>query len=321
MPIGVAASLLMDEYDEEILGKKSNLRPIKPTTLIPGYGLYNILSDYRGEGLAVMERLARSGNTYGLGGEAIYGMSAWTDPTQGQRSLGANRILIYSQISSARDSLLNIIHGEYANYEDLKGFRDIVLGQYPTAFMQTVNNLVGPTFEKERRRTKRIDAHAYMRGAARATGIALRKGGFRTSPTPLTARIRAMQLAAYGDDPVKFNEILQDAIRVSIEAGQDDPMGRIISSWKARSPLNMFAHKISDEELNNIFAVLNPRGRQNVSDLIGLHKKYLDFLEPDDLSFAFTDPSTGLLEGGRRALKPLPSMEQLRKRRLTALGL
>jgi hypothetical protein len=57
MPIGIAATMLMDEYDEEILGKKSNLRSVNPINLMPGFAAFNMLTNKDGQGLAILEWL------------------------------------------------------------------------------------------------------------------------------------------------------------------------------------------------------------------------------------------------------------------------
>ena len=287
MPIGIAATMLMDEYDEEILGKRSNLREVDPVNLLPGFAMFNMLTNRDGQGLAILERLARSGNVYGLGMEALYGMAAWTDPMQGQRALGIDRILVYSQIANARDAFVNMMHsGWYMNYEDGKKLVDVFLGQAPAHFTQTFNNLVLPINENERRRVKRVDAYNYLRAAGRSAGVPLKKSGIRTSPTPLTSRIRQMQLAAYGDDPAEFNAILQDAIQAAIDMGKEDPIGSIIASWKAREPMDLFQRTLTDDEVESVFNQMNQRGKENVLDLIRLHEKYLNFLEPKKANFS-----------------------------------
>tara|TARA_Y100000004_G_scaffold28994_1_gene29854 strand:+ start:4708 stop:23808 length:19101 start_codon:yes stop_codon:yes gene_type:complete len=280
-PIGIAATMLMDEYDEEILGKKSNLRKVDPINLLPGFGVYNMLTNKDGQGLAILERIARAGNVYGLGAEAIYGMAAWTDPMQGQRALGIDRILVYSQLANFRDAFVNIMHsGWYMNYEDGKRIADVIFGQAPAHLSQTINNLSGTINENERRRTKRVDAYNYLRAAGRSAGVPLKKSGIRTSPTPLTSRIRQMQLAAYGDDHEEFNAIFQDAIRVATEMGKEDPVGSIVQSWKAREPMDLFQRTLTEDEIASIFSHMNERGRENVLDLIRLHEKYLNYLSP-----------------------------------------
>ena len=279
--------MLMDEYDEEILGKRSNLREVDPVNLLPGFAMFNMLTNRDGQGLAILERLARSGNVYGLGMEALYGMAAWTDPMQGQRALGIDRILVYSQIANARDAFVNMMHsGWYMNYEDGKKLVDVFLGQAPAHFTQTFNNLVLPINENERRRVKRVDAYNYLRAAGRSAGVPLKKSGMRTNPTPLTSRIRQMQLAAYGDDPAEFNAILQDAIQAAIDMGKEDPIGSIISSWKAREPMDLFQRTLTDDEVESVFNQMNQRGKENVLDLIRLHEKYLNFLEPKKANFS-----------------------------------
>lgn len=310
MPIGIAATMLMDEYDEEILGKRSNLREVDPVNLFPGFAMYNMLTNKDGQGLAILERLARAGNTYGLGAEAAYGLMAWTDPMQGQRSLGVDRVLIYSQLSNFRDAFVNIMHsGWYMNYEDGKRLFDAVAGQAPAHFAQTVNNLLYPAFEGEARRVKRVDAFNYLRAAGRSAKVPLKKSGMSTSPTPLTSRIRQMQLAAYGDDPVEFNAILQEAIEVATEMGKEDPLGSIVRSWKAREPMDLFQRKLTDDETELVFRHMNQRGRENVMDVIRLHEKYLRFLAPS------------VSVGSRPRMKNLYASEQLRQSRLMYLNL
>ena len=51
----------MDEYDEEVLGKASALRPAPLSTAIPIFGPF-MEGDPKGNALAMFERLGRAGN-------------------------------------------------------------------------------------------------------------------------------------------------------------------------------------------------------------------------------------------------------------------
>jgi hypothetical protein len=298
MPIGLAAAALMEDYDEETLSKKSNLRTVGPTNLLPGVAMYNLATGSP-ESLAIVERLARSGLPYGAGGEAISGMLNWTDDTAGQRSLGINRILAYNQIRGALDVFLTALHSDWSlDYNTKKKAFDIAFGQAPSHFTQHMNTFFpagneGKNIdslegyerlrEMERRRTKRIDAQNYIRMAARISGIQLRKGGFIGSPTPLTTRIKQMQLMAYGDDKEGFNTQLNIAIELAYELGKEDPMGSISQSWAARHPLKLLSATPTPSELRKLMATMNERGVDNVTDLIELHDKFARYLKPTPL--------------------------------------
>ena len=116
--------------------------------------------------------------------------------------------------------------------------------------------------------------------AARISGLPLRKGGFIGSPTPLTTRVKQMQLMAYGDDKEGFNTQLNMAIEEAHKLGKEDPMGSISASWSGRHPLRLLAKTPTPSELKKLMATLNERGLDNVTDLIELHDKFARYLKP-----------------------------------------
>jgi hypothetical protein len=146
------------------------------------------------------------------------------------------------------------------NYEDGKRIVDVLAGQAPAHFTQTVNNVLYPINDDENRRVKRVDAFNYIRSAGRSAGLPLKKSGIKTNPTPITARLRQMQLAAYGDDPEEFFTILQDTIEAATEMGKEDPIGSIVSSWKAREPFDLFQRNLTPDEVEQVYSHMNQRG-------------------------------------------------------------
>ena len=109
-----------------------------------------------------------------------------------------------------------------------------------------------------------------------------------------------MQLAAYGDDPEEFNAILRDAIEVAADMGKEDPIGSIVTSWKAREPLKLFQGTLTEGELEALFAQMNSRGKENVLDLIRLHEKYLNYLSPKSVRpMPRTQYNTGVIRNTR----------------------
>ena len=124
-------------------------------------------------------------------------------------------------------------------------------------------------------------------------------------------------MAAYGDDPVKFNDILRETVAMLAKDGVEDPMKKIAQSWKMRSPLMITGAKLDEEELEQLYGVMNKRGRENVADLISLHEQYLGYLDDSD-ALAI---NAGPVYSWDMNLQSRPTRSRYKYQRITQLGL
>ena len=288
LPVGIAYSFLMDEYDDEVLRKKSNLRAIDPIAAIPGIGA----AAFFGEGgkanfFAALERGARAGS-YGLGADFISSMVNMVDPTSGQRDFSLDsRVLVFSQFANVRDMVRNFIHSDYtATYQSTgRGLLQSLGGNGLLQYGQIFNGLMArvgmPLSNDEARVTARINVGNWLRAAGKDAGIELRSGAaVRSSPTPVSVWVREMQLAAYGNDRLGFLEAYRNAIEAARKMGEADPQKTVLASWRGRSPLNVFAAKPTDTQMFKLYQAMDEDGRAAVQGALSAYESFSRMIAP-----------------------------------------
>ena len=295
LPVGIAYSFLMDEYDDEVLRKKSNLRAIDPIAAIPGIGA----AAFFGEGgkanfFAALERGARAGS-YGLGADFISSMVNIVDPTSGQRDFSLDsRVLVFSQYENVRDMVRNFIHSDYtATYQSTgRGLLQSLGGNGLLQYGQIFNGLMArvgmPLSNDEARVTARINVGNWLRAAGKDAGIELRSGAaVRSSPTPVSVWVREMQLAAYGNDRLGFLEAYRNAIEAARKMGEADPQKTVLASWRGRSPLNVFAAKPTDTQMFKLYQAMDEDGRAAVQGALSAYESFSRMIAPPKRTSGF----------------------------------
>lgn len=314
LPAGLAYSLLMDKYDEKMLGKKSNLRGIDPIALTPVIGpALAVAAGDRGAGniYGMLERLARAG-TYGLGGDVINSFVNVVDPASGQRDFDLNsRVLIYSQYANVRDVFVNLLHQEGAyTYQSIgRPLLSAIGGGGVLQATQIVNNALELN-NAEAQVTNRINVNNWLRAAGREAGLELRAGGGRSSPTPLSVWAQEMKTCALANDRLGFLEAYRHAVDVAREDGEADPEKKVLQSFKSRSPMDsVFAHKPSELELSRLYGALDETGQKVVRDAVILYDNFAEMLEPSPIVKRIQAQQKAQL----RAAQPM-TIEQMRRR-------
>lgn len=289
VPMGLAFSLMMDEYDDEILNKKSNYRPLDPVTLTPVIGPLIGVFNKKDQLYAMLERLARTG-TYGMAGDFINSMVNITDPTTGQRDFDLNsRILVFSQFANFRDTLRNFIHQDYEyTYQSVgRPLLTAIGGNGVLQAAQIVNNglrRAGVDIDNdEYAQTNRISIFSYLRSAGRDAGLSLRSGA-RSSPTKSSVWYNQMVTSALADDRVGFGEAYRRAVEIEREKGEDDPEQAVLQAFKQRDPMSsVFTHKPTEVEVSKLYEGLSSKGQRVVSESQRRFEDYLDLIAPDPI--------------------------------------
>ena len=285
LPVGLAYTFLMDDYDDEILRKKSTL---------PNMGASVKVGDNMA---AALQRGARSG-IYGLGGDAIASMVNVIDPKSGVRDFSLDsRVLVFSQFANLRDIVRNVIAQEGAmTYQSTgRGLITALGGNGLLQYTQIFNGLMAragmPLSNAEAEVVARINATTTLRSAGRAAGLEVKGGGaMRASPTPMSVWVREMQLAAYGNDRLQFLEAYRKAIAAAQKAGDADPQKAVIASWKSRSPLSMFP-KLTDTQKYKLFQAMDEDGRRDAQSAIAAYDAFSRMIVPAKaVSFSQRDP-------------------------------
>jgi len=281
-PIGLAATLLMDEYDFWFLRKKSNLREVGTDQSLMG------------NTLAVVERLARSGNVYGLGMDSINQLINVVDPQAGQRA-GVfeldSRVLVLSQIKNVQMALLSMMRQSSGwSPEEIGLSYDTVMRPLlmslgfngPVQYAQIFNNAMGAT-NAEAKVTYKINISNWVSATARELGLELRSGGGFSSATPMSRWVRQMLLAAYSNDREKFMHAHRRAVteaRKAFPGNPEEAEKRVLASWRSRGPFERLRYKPSDIQLSQIYSAMPNRGADSLREASHRYDMYNDLFTP-----------------------------------------
>lgn len=287
LPVGLAYTFLMDEYDDEILRKKSNLRGVDALAAVPliGSAAYLGAGEHGGRSniFGALERAARAGNVYGLGADFVSSLVNLVDPTSGQRDFSLDsRVLVFSQFANLRDIVRNVIHQEWTmTYQSTgRGLITALGGNGVIQYQQILNGLMGRAgmelTNDEAKVTARINAGNWLRAAGREAGIEMKGGGAgRSSPTPVSVWVREMQLAAYGNDRLRFLESYRNAVTAA-----DGDTKAVIASWKSRSPMSVFRHPPSEIQTYKLYQAMDEDGRHAVQGAVAAYESFSRMIVP-----------------------------------------
>jgi len=301
LPMGIAFSLLLDQYDDKLLGKKSNLRSIDALNAIPlvgpALGFIAGKDSPTDNALALLERSARAGNVYGLGADLAGQLVGQIDPSSGQRGFSLDqRVFAMSQFLSMSQSLRNLItQGGDATWASVgrQAFSSMG-GNGVLHSIDITNNLLGLD-NAESRLVQRINAQNWLRSAGREVGIEVRAsgGGTANAPTPMTVWTREMSLSAMANDRLGFLDNYRKALNAAREQVADDPRispvdrekeaaKRVLASWQSRNPLEVFRFKPTTAQLAQLYTVMDDDGRADTQEAIRRYDSFTSLIKPTE---------------------------------------
>jgi hypothetical protein len=266
VPMAIAFSVMLDEFDEEVLGKKSNLKPLG------GEDLFG----------ALVERSTAMG-AFGIGGNVLDTMMNYKDGT-GRFGLSVDQSIVW--LNSATQ-LVKVIGSMYqmgpenANWSNVGrpianafGLNGVL--QYVQIankmFPETLEGV--PLFSWEKGSTARTHVGNLLRAAGRDVGLEVRMMGGSSTPNAATPWITNMALAAYRDDPEEFQKAYRGAVEAAAELSAD-PRAYVARAFQTRHPLRAtFRSAPTNEELQRIMAVLPGDAQMAVRDAIRLFNRY-----------------------------------------------
>lgn len=278
IPATLAGSLAVDFYDEKVAGKKSNLRQINPTSIIPGVGPAM-------QPMATLERLARYG-TFGLASEMVNGVLNFDDARGGITA--DNRIFIFNQLKTLRTLLGNLYQQDgNVTYQSIgrpllqfTGLNGVL------QYNQILNHMLRETGiadanNQEAAINERINAGNYLRAAGRALDLDVRiMQGAQSMPTPITPYIQQMELGATVGNYQLFREAYARAIQEAAKAGKDDPVKYVKQAFASRHPLRRIYRTLpSEQEYTRILSSLDEDGRLAVSRSVASYNRFLEQLK------------------------------------------
>jgi hypothetical protein len=264
VPAVMAMSMFEDWFDEEIMGKKRNLRPLT------GDGV-------KGGSLAVLERVTRNG-MLGMPMELVnLGVSGVGGGDMRTASLD-QRVFLVNSIRSAVQLAGNVYAQRTITSQDLIRTGQLVGGNGILQQIDMFSNLLDMDHAVSRRRD-RINASNYLKVGGRMVGLEMRgfSGGFR--PTPITPHVSQMQLASLANDPQAFQDSYRDAIDAAKKhlgkTGPNEAEDYITRSWTSRHPLKGgFKTSPTPEDYQNILSVVGERGSEDIQEMINNYNRF-----------------------------------------------
>jgi hypothetical protein len=322
LPLGLAFTFLIDEYDEKVLRKKNPMPSVSPWAAAPVVGLPIALAtsprSIPEEALNIGLRVIRSGNIYGLGGDLAGAFVAPFDPGSGQRAFSLDqRVLVMSQFLNLTQAISNMVsQGGTATWGSV--YRPVVAsigGNGMLNSLDVVNNLLGLD-NAEARLTTRINAARWVNTAAKELGIETKKSSGFSAPTEMSVWTREMQLAAMANSRADFMEAYRKALDAAREKVAEDEkiapgnrekeaVSRVLASWRARNPFSGLATTATPAQVQQMLGVMNEQGRRDVQDAMRYYDAYTQLIKPSELD--------QMMARRIQAADPLRRMESLRR--------
>ncbi len=290
LPLGLALTFLLDRYDEDLLGKKSNLPAVGGLAALPFAGpvAEAIMADRSIPDTlkAYLVRSARAGNIYGLGSDLIGQIASPSDAASGRRTFSLDqRVLVMSQFLNLQQALTNAAGQDWTTtwssvWHPL--FRSLG-GNGALHVLDVTNKLLGLD-NAESRAVMRVNASNWLRASASELEIGLKPGGSGT-PTPMSVWSREMYTAALSNDRIGFLESHRKAMDAARKAVGSDPTikpqdreaeaeRRVLSSWRSRNPLAMFERMPSEIEVRRMLSIMDDSGAEAVREALNRYQQF-----------------------------------------------
>ncbi len=262
LPASLLLSIGLDDYDEKVTGKKSNVREL-------GGSLENTM-------YSILERMTITGG-FGFAGDFTNGMlnNAGANIGGGSSIGGANAFSLDNRIVAL--SLLGNI-SQLSQKAFSQGFDNLTYATFyrqaaqtfgaggALQYMQIINNVADqPVFDEEAKITARINAGNYLRAAGRTLKLELRAGGGSGTANAVTPYISDMALSAMTSDREGFLKAYRDAIIEARQMGKPDPVAYVKQAFSTRHPLRaLFRTAPSPQEYRQMLQVMGEDGADAV---------------------------------------------------------
>lgn len=269
IPASMCISLLIDEYDEHVLGKKSNMIGFNPDSA-------------QQTAAALMERTSRIG-TFGMLGDVANGLRVYGSDGDTRGVSFDQRVVFMNTLMSTLSLVNTAVHQEgHLTYDTFyRPLMNTVGGNSILQYGQIMNKMAldmggSPIFQSEYEQTTKINALNYLRGAGRIAGLEVRQGsGDGYTPTPMHPYLSAMVLAAYANNGSGFQEAYRSALEEAKREGEDDPESAVKRSFAAYAPLKyVFQSEPTSTQISRIMLSLSDKGREDVSSAIQSYDRY-----------------------------------------------
>lgn len=233
LPASIAYALLRDEYDEEIVGKKTNVLALKADHTLP---------------LALMDQLSRVGTFGALGdfGNSMFNMSTSRDFTV------ESRVFAFSALTSVFKTVGSLYQQEgAATYATT--WRPLLQSLGGSGYLNNfdaINNVLNLD-NAERRIVRRINVTNQLRAIGREMGADVRVSrGISSMPSPMKPWIGEMVMASYANDHAAFRQAYTRAIEAATKMAIDDkkpdadPYADVAEAFMRAHPLRSVFNKV-----------------------------------------------------------------------------
>lgn len=297
LPVGLAFTFLLDKYDEDLLGKKSNLPSSSAWAGVPLVGpIADLLSSDKSipDTLkAYLVRSARAGNTYGMASDLLGQIASPTDAASGRRIFSMDqRILAMSQFLNFQQAMENFAHQDWTTTwaSVWSPLLRSMGGNGALHGLDIVNKALGLD-NAESRNVMRINAANWLRAAASETDVPLRGDGGSGDPTAMSAWTREMYTSSMANDRIGFMHAYQralDAARATVaddanvkpENREHEAETRVLSGWRGRDPMTIFAQRPTSIEMAKMFGAMDDNGKQDVQDALHRYQQFTQLIKP-----------------------------------------
>jgi hypothetical protein len=259
--VGIGYGLLMGKWDEELTGKKSNIR---------GFGQDNNF-------LAAIEMTARMG-TLGLWGDVANTLGNYAG-TGDLRGLSLdNRVVFVNSLINTMSALTTWVKQGDATYATV--YRQLLQALGGSGYLQ-IAQIVNHELSLDNAETRvvsRINIGNWLRAAGRELNMDVRIGraaGAVVNANSIKPWIGEMVLAALADDQADFILAYSKAVDAAREEGKPDAVKHVQMSYAAYNPLRtVFQTPPTEAEYAQLLTRLPPSGRADVQVGILLFNKY-----------------------------------------------
>lgn len=263
LPVGLAYAILREEYDEELLGKKRNVKPFKGPFSLESYA-------------AMMERLTTIG-LFGIAGDVANSAVNFMGSGDTRGISLDQRVFFVSSIHQALKAVSTVAHQGTATYETVgRPLLQALGGAGYLQGVQIINNMFDLD-NNEARVTARINVSNIVRSYGRSLDMPVKvyNGSAGYIPTKVTPWIKLMLNSAMSNDSVGFKSAHKSAVAAAKKMEKDNPEGYVKQSFQFYHPLKSpFRTMPTASEIQLLYNTMSPDERKTVKEAVGFFEHY-----------------------------------------------
>ena len=265
VPAVMMMAVFEDWFDENVMGKKRNLRPLT------GAGPLDTAN-------AVLERVTRNGM---LGMPMEFLNLAVNIGGEGDMRTASldQRVFMMNSIRGAIQLVGNVSHQRGITWES--GGRQLAQTAGLNGFLQQLDmfSTLLDADNMESRAVARINAGNYIKVGGRMIGLETRPFSGSVTPTPLTPWITKMQVSAQANDGEAFRRAYQralEAARVHLDkTGPREAEDYVAQNWSSRHPLKTpFRSPPTPQEYQQLLQAVGETGARDIGEYVNQYNLY-----------------------------------------------